>query len=93
MAIDAPSPREAPVTRATLPPSSLLIIDRTCLTRGACPRRTPLTSVRRKSRPWDLVGQSGVVEAEQVEDRRLDVVDVDRVFGDVEAEVVGRPQA
>ena len=36
-------------------------------------------------------GELLVVEAEQVEDRRLEVVDVDGVLGDVEAEVVGRP--
>ena len=36
------------------------------------------------------VGQPLVIEAEQVQDRRLQVVDVDRVLDDVEAEVVGR---
>ena len=36
------------------------------------------------------VGEPLVVQAEQVQDRRLQVVDVDRVLGDVEAEVVGR---
>ena len=36
------------------------------------------------------VSELFVVEAEQVEDRGLEVVDVDRVFGDVEAQVVGR---
>ncbi len=35
-------------------------------------------------------GQLLVVEAQQVQDRRLEVVDVDGVLGDVEAEVVGR---
>ena len=39
-----------------------------------------------------LVRQSGVVQAQEVEDRRLEVVDVDRVLGDVEPQVVGRPQ-
>ena len=34
-----------------------------------------------------------MVEAEQVQDRRLQVVDVDRVLDDVEAEVVGRAVA
>ena len=35
-------------------------------------------------------GELLVVEAEQVQDRRLEVVDVDGVLGDVEAQVVGR---
>ncbi len=35
------------------------------------------------------VGQLRVVDAEQVQDRGLEVVDVDRVLGDVVAEVVG----
>ena len=35
------------------------------------------------------VGEAFVVEAEQVQDRGLQVVDVDRVLDDVEAEVVG----
>ena len=34
-------------------------------------------------------GELLVVEAEQVKDRGLEVVDVDRVLGDVEAQVVG----
>jgi hypothetical protein len=34
-------------------------------------------------------GEPFVVEAETVEDGGLEVVDVDRVFSDVEAEVVG----
>ena len=34
-------------------------------------------------------GEAFVVEAEQVQDRGLQVVDVDRVLDDVEAEVVG----
>ena len=38
----------------------------------------------------EAVGQLLVVQAEQVQDRRLQVVDVDAVLGDVEAELVGR---
>ena len=38
----------------------------------------------------EAVGERLVVEAEQVQDRGLEIVDVDRVLGDVEAEVVGR---
>ena len=34
-------------------------------------------------------GEPFVVDAEQVQDRGLEVVDVDRVAGDVHAEVVG----
>ena len=36
-----------------------------------------------------VVGEAFVIEAEEVEDGGLEVVDVDLVFGDVEAEVVG----
>ena len=39
------------------------------------------------------VGEPGVVEAQQVQDRGLQVVDVDRVFDDVEAQVVGLADA
>jgi len=35
-----------------------------------------------------MVRESLMVEAEQVQDRRLQVVDVDGILGDVEAEVV-----
>ena len=35
------------------------------------------------------VGQPGVVDAEQVQDRRVQVVDVDGVLDDVVGEVVG----
>lgn len=38
----------------------------------------------------ETVSESGVIESEAMENRRLQVVDVDGVFGDVEAEVVGR---
>ena len=38
----------------------------------------------------EAVGQLLVVEAQQVQDRRLQVVDVDRFLGGVEAQVVGR---
>ena len=34
-----------------------------------------------------------MIEPEQVEDRRLEIVDVDGVFGDVEADVVRRADA
>ena len=37
----------------------------------------------------EAVGQLRVVEAEQVQDRGLQVVDVDLVLGDAEAEFVG----
>ena len=37
----------------------------------------------------EAVGESCVVEAEQVQQRGVQVVDVDRVGDDVEAEVVG----
>ena len=36
------------------------------------------------------VGQLRVIEAEQVQQRGVQIVDVDRVARDVEAEVVGR---
>ena len=39
------------------------------------------------------VGQPLVVQAQQVQDRGLQVVDVDRVFDDVEAQFVGRAVA
>jgi len=37
----------------------------------------------------EFVGQAFVVDTEQVQDRRLEVVDVDGVFGRVVGEVVG----
>ena len=37
----------------------------------------------------EVVGQPFVVDAQEVEDRGLEVVDVDGVLGDVVAEVVG----
>ena len=37
----------------------------------------------------ELEGQPGVVDAQAVEDRGVQVVDVDRVLDDVVAEVVG----
>src|SRR5262249_19125470 len=37
----------------------------------------------------ELVRQLQVVESEQVQDRRVQVVDVDRLFGDVPAQLVG----
>ena len=37
----------------------------------------------------EAVGKFLVIEAQQVKDRRLQVVDVDRIFGDAEAEIVG----
>jgi len=49
----------------------------------------PCTSVSRKSRPWKRKGELGVVEAEQVEQGGVQVVDVDLVLGGVEAELVG----
>ena len=49
----------------------------------------PATSVRRKSRPWKRIRQLRVVEAQQVQDRRLQVVDVDSVFDGVVAQLVG----
>jgi hypothetical protein len=38
-------------------------------------------------------GEAGVVDAAEVQERSLHVVDVDRVLGDVPGEVVGRPGA
>jgi len=38
------------------------------------------------------VGEPGVVQAQQVQDRRLDVVNMHWVFNDVETELVGRAQ-
>ena len=40
----------------------------------------PFTSVRRKSRPWKLVGQPLVVDAQEVEHRGVEVVDGDDVL-------------
>ena len=37
----------------------------------------------------EAVGQPGVLQAEQVQDGRLQVVDVDRILADVEAKLVG----
>src|SRR3954452_13008358 len=37
----------------------------------------------------ELVGQTGVIDAEAVQQRRVQVVDVDRPVGDVVTEVVG----
>jgi len=39
--------------------------------------------------PLELVGQPGVIEAQQVQDRRFQVVDFDRVADDVVREIVG----
>lgn len=36
-----------------------------------------------------MEGEAFVVETQTVQDRRLQVMDVDRIFGDVESEVVG----
>src|SRR4051812_17612326 len=41
--------------------------------------------------PLEAVGQAGVVDPQEVEERGLEVVDVDGVGGDVHAEVVRRP--
>ena len=49
----------------------------------------PNTSVRRKSRPLIAEGEPLVVDAEEVEHRRVQVVDVDGVLDGVVAEVVG----
>ncbi len=38
----------------------------------------------------EAVGEFLVVEAEEMKDRRLEIVDMDGVFGDVEPEVIGR---
>ena len=43
-----------------------------------CLATVPETSVRRKRRPWNLIGQAFVVDAEVVQDGRLHVVHVDR---------------
>ena len=47
------------------------------------------TPVRRWSRPWNLKRELRVVDAQAVQDRGVEVVDVRRVLGDVVAEVVG----
>ena len=41
----------------------------------------------------ELVDQPGVVDPQQVQDRRVQVVDLDRVLDDVVGEVVGLAQA
>ena len=38
----------------------------------------------------ESIGEPGVIQAQQVEERRLDVVDVHWAFGDVESQLVGR---
>ena len=48
----------------------------------------PCTSVSRKSRPWKRNVNSRVVEAEQLQQRRVQIVNVDAVFDRVEAEFV-----
>ena len=40
-----------------------------------------------------VIGESFVVEAEEVEDRRVEVVDVDDLLDSLVAELVGRPEA
>lgn len=49
----------------------------------------PWTSVRRKSRPLEAEGERLVVEFEQVEDRRLQVVHRDGMLRDPIAEFPG----
>ena len=39
--------------------------------------------------PPELVGQPGMIDAQQVQDRRVQVVDFDRVADDVVREIVG----
>jgi len=51
----------------------------------------PCTSVRRKFAACVAVRQALVVEAEQMQDRRMQVVDVDGVQGGLKAELVVAP--
>ena len=48
----------------------------------------PWTSVNRKSRPGND-NQFRVIEAQEVQDRRMQVVNVNRVLRHIEAEVIG----
>ena len=50
---------------------------------------SPCTSVSRKSRPWKRYVSFVWSKPKQVQDRRVQVVDVDAVFDGVEAELVG----
>ena len=49
----------------------------------------PDTSVRRKSRPWNGYVSRLVIDAQQVQHRGVQVVDVDDVLDGVVAELVG----
>src|SRR5688572_6925409 len=42
--------------------------------------------------PLKAVGQFGVIEAQQVEERRMQIMDVDPVFHDIEAQLIGFTQ-
>ena len=55
----------------------------------SCFTTEPDTSVKRKSRPWNWYVSFVWSIPRQCKDRRLEVVDVDRVADDVVAEVVG----
>ena len=59
-----------------------------------CSRQQPLDDLavhvgQAEVAALEAVGQLGVVEAQQVQDRGVQVVDVDLVLDDVEAELVG----
>ena len=41
--------------------------------------------------PLESIGETRVIDAEAVQDRSLEIVDMDGIFGDVEAELVGGP--
>src|SRR5438045_2990911 len=49
----------------------------------------PLYIGQPKVTPLETIGQLFMIEAEQVQDRRLEIMDVDFVAGDSEAEFVG----
>ena len=52
----------------------------------------PKTSVKRKSRPWKLIGQLGVVEAQEMQNRGVQIVYVHAILDHVEAELIGIAQ-
>ena len=49
----------------------------------------PPTSVKRKSAAHVAVDEPGMFEPELPQERRLQVVDMDRVLGDVQPDLVG----
>ena len=51
---------------------------------------SPCTSVSRKSRPWKRNVSRRVIQAQQMQDRRLQIVDVNAILDGGETELVGR---